>query len=130
MFAVGTAVGGGVPDGVGPAVASSAASDGVGGTTSFSRKQPGARGQRAAHEEERSRRKQRDAPSARQRTQGGRRRDRDLGQAVAEIGRGRLVLTDLGAVPGTQSVFELSVGHRSVLVASAGSIASRSRFMA
>ena len=87
----------GVPDGVGAVVASSAASDGVGGTTDVRRNSP----EPAASAPPTSRTaatassvKPRRAASGRS---GAGVDTRDRGEALAQIGRGRLGLTDLGA---------------------------------
>ena len=122
------AVGDGVSDddGVGPGVARRA-SDGVGGHDLREAHQPATGSQCSAHEQERGSGEEGDATPARQLTQRGRGRDRDLGDALAQVGWHRFDITDLGVVPGAQSVFELAVGHRSVLGVSAGSMASCNR---
>ncbi len=51
-------------------------------------------------------------------------------EALAQIGRRGLGRADLGGVPGPQALFQVSIGHRTVPLVSAASIASCSRFSA
>ncbi len=57
-------------------------------------------------------------------------RGRDRGEALAQVGGRALDAVDLRGVPGAQPLLELVVGHRSVPLVSAASMASCSRFSA
>jgi len=65
-----------------------------------------------------------------ERADGDRRRARDRRDILPKRDGRRLVLADLGAVPGPEALFELAVVHRTVPLLSAASIATCSRLSA
>ncbi len=92
--------------------------------------QPATGGQRAAGDHDGGGGQEGDALAARRATEGRRCRRRDRRQALAQvIGRG-LGRVDLVGVPRPQSLFQLSIGHRTVPLVSAASIASCRRLRA
>ena len=134
----GVAVGAGEDEIVGPGVSAAgdggwtAARDGAGsgGTSGVSRSTPDARRNRAADEQQRGGREEREPAATAEPPRALRHRPRDRHDIAPQRQRRGLAFADPGAVERPQALLELSVRHRWVPLLSPASIASCSRLSA